>query len=66
MKIKIVMCVTFFMLIGCNSEDVKSVSYYKEHKNERIDKLKSCNKETRPTEECKNAAEAQHQVYFQK
>ncbi|EBZ6776927.1 EexN family lipoprotein [Salmonella enterica] len=66
MKIKLLACASFFVIVGCNSEDVKSVSYYKEHKTERIDKLKSCNKETSLTEECKNAAEAQHQVYFSK
>lgn len=66
MKIQILVCGVFFILAGCNSEDVKSVGYYKEHKEERLEKLKSCNKETSLTEGCKNAAQAQHQIYFNK
>lgn len=66
MKIQILVCGVLFMLAGCDSEDVKSVGYYKEHNVERVDKLKSCNKNTSLTEGCKNAAQAQHQIYFNK
>ncbi|EEP3372983.1 EexN family lipoprotein [Salmonella enterica] len=52
------------LFAGCDSGENVSVEYYKSHKDVRIKKLKSCNKESRLTQECQNAAEAQHQVYF--
>lgn len=57
------LCLIALSLSGCG-EDAKSVSYFKEHKEERIQVIKKCIADNDKSQNCRNADQAQREISY--
>lgn len=64
MKKLILSCLTTVFLFGCNSEEIKTVDWYKQHETERNEMIKKCKNEHSldGTKNCTNALSAHSSI----